>query len=778
MRFFKPYLRAVLILASAVCLWNCSEQELPDNREHDYGYVQFKVYKQASYSPVSKAEKDELDYLSEACKINVSMVYNSRTISQTMVLSASDEESAEYGLRSDKLQLLGGEYEIVNFTLYDALDEVLYRGSISDDSQRYFTVTPGGLESHDLTVNVTPRGHVRFTLVKDKSDFEGLDTKAVTREYLFEEIKYFSVELEDRNDQGHKETFEMLPVEFSIHFEDNGDDADGYQTSSLACDSLLSVPAGDYRVISYTTYDSEELPLEVSEASWLKVSEFSVADNSLTDADVKITLHKTDSYLRDNYILKKIWEALGGPDWSYNGQTGVKPASVAPGDMRSGIVSLPPEIGRLTRLEKLNIANCPIYTLGETDEPVEGYTPGIAGLKNLTDLEIYNCPYLDQFPDIAGLSKLISANLTYIVSDSHPYLDELNSLPSLPEGKEITPITGEDVKNGLAAMSRGAVSRTLQELYCIGNCMEEFPSEMKDFADLAMMDFSDNRIETLPRMGKDFDPSELHLENNAITGFTGEGDFCDPDLLTSISLANNKLTEFPDIFRPGAELKIGTIDLSNNQIQGFPDMTALAEDEDFLYVETLNLGGNRIETFPEGFFDHCEADYIIMSNCGMKTVPEGAFDGKYSESLVSLDLQYNRLKDIPDDLNATSAPYLYGVDISYNAFTSIPDGILSCKGLTILGMKGQRTDAGERCFRTWPATIYQHTGLRAFYAGSNDIRTVPAEQVSTSIFYLEIAGNPNITFDASGICDLWRSGMFFLYYDRSQNITNCEAMLQ
>lgn len=121
MRFFKPYLRAVLILASAVCLWNCSEQELPDNREHDYGYVQFKVYKEASYSPASKAEKDELDYLSEA--------------------------------------------------------------------------------------------------------------------------------------------------------------------------------------------------------SWLKVSEFSVADNSLTDADVKITLHKTDSYLRDNYILKKIWEALGGPDWSYNGQT-------------------------------------------------------------------------------------------------------------------------------------------------------------------------------------------------------------------------------------------------------------------------------------------------------------------------------------------------------------------------------------------------------------------------------------------------------------------------
>lgn len=729
MRFFKPYLRAVLILASAVCLWNCSEQELPDNREHDYGYVQFKVYKEASYSPASKAEKDELDYLSEASWLKVSefsVADNSLTDADVKItLHKTDSYLRDNYILKKIWEALGGPDWSYNGQTYPA-------GANWD-----FNKDPD-LWSYQPGVQVHPNGRVALI------DLSGFGAKGAVPAEI-------------------GELSELMELYLSMHNED-----DVAVTRSMS--------AGRKSSHIYTA------PGEAEKAAMRKeyreyVSSLNPQYQMSPACALALKMHGLESSAASSYAgmteEQLFLEGVGG-----TGRTGVKPASVAPGDMRSGIVSLPPEIGRLTRLEKLNIANCPIYTLGETDEPVEGYTPGIAGLKNLTYLEIYNCPYLDQFPDIAGLSKLISANLTYIVSDSHPYLDELNSLPSLPEGKEITPITGEDVKNGLAAMSRGAVSRTLQELYCIGNCMEEFPSEMKDFADLAMMDFSDNRIETLPRMGKDFDPSELHLENNAITGFTGEGDFCDPDLLTSISLANNKLTEFPDIFRPGAELKIGTIDLSNNQIQGFPDMTALAEDEDFLYVETLNLGGNRIETFPEGFFDHCEADYIIMSNCGMKTVPEGAFDGKYSESLVSLDLQYNRLKDIPDDLNATSAPYLYGVDISYNAFTSIQDGILSCKGLTILGMKGQRTDAGERCFRTWPGTIYQHTGLRAFYAGSNDIRTVPAEQVSTSIFYLEIAGNPNINFDASGICDLWRSGMFFLYYDRSQNITNCEAMLQ
>lgn len=318
-------------------------------------------------------------------------------------------------------------------------------------------------------------------------------------------------------------------------------------------------------------------------------------------------------------------------------------------------------------------------------------------------------------------------------------------------------------------------------IYCNGNSLTAFPSEMKDFADLASIDFTDNKITSLPRMGTDFDPSELQLSNNLISGFTGSPDeeFCNVDLLSSISLANNKLTEFPDIFRPKAEIQITTIDLSYNEIEGFPDLSGLADDEDFMYVQTLNLGGNHIETFPEDFFDHCEVDYIIMSDCGLKTIPETAFEKrKYTESLVSLDLQYNRLTTIPNTFNATSVPYLYGVDVSFNAFTAIPDGVLSCKGLTILGMRGQRTDAGERCFRTWPSLLYQHTGMRAFYAGSNDIRNVTSEQVSTSIFYLEIADNPNIHFDASGICSLWSSGMFFLYYDRSQDIVNCQAMLQ
>ena len=45
------------------------------------------------------------------------------------------------------------------------------------------------------------------------------------------------------------------------------------------------------------------------------------------------------------------------------------------------------------------------------------------------------------------------------------------------------------------------------------------------------------------------------------------------------------------------------------------------------------------------------------------------------------------------------------------------------------------------------------------------------------IFYLDISDNPNIIFDASDICAYWEAGAYFLYYDKTQNILNCDSML-
>lgn len=138
----------------------CTETE--DELSSSYGYVQFKLYKNDT-APTSRATT--LDYLHDAHKVQVTMQHDDRTIVQTLVLNAYNSENSEYGLRSDKLQLLVGEYRVIGYTLYDRLDNEL----LSASAHSQFTIIADGLVMHNLSVSVTPRGKAAFRLVKPEN---------------------------------------------------------------------------------------------------------------------------------------------------------------------------------------------------------------------------------------------------------------------------------------------------------------------------------------------------------------------------------------------------------------------------------------------------------------------------------------------------------------------------------------------------------------------------------------------------------------------------------
>ena len=239
----------ILFALSLLAFGSCTAIQEPDYRETDYGYVQFKLYKSASYD-ATKAVVSRLDYLNDVTKIKVTLKYDENLISQTLVMNSFNEENAEFGLRSDKLKLLSGNYQILTFSLYDKLDEVLYEATPSSDHAS-FEVVAGGLSVHDLLADAVERGKVKFSLVKDMTAF----TKAATKEYTFDEIS--TVTLSVRSASDVLTVFEHLPADFSIHFDDqkhydeNGDVIKGWQTSSFVCDTLLSLTAGEYKVESY-----------------------------------------------------------------------------------------------------------------------------------------------------------------------------------------------------------------------------------------------------------------------------------------------------------------------------------------------------------------------------------------------------------------------------------------------------------------------------------------------------------------------------------------------
>ena len=185
---------SLIVVFSGMAMSGCSDDE--EVNQSQYGYVQFKLYKEASYNngteaaTQSAATRAAVDSLGQAKKIEVEMLYNGTSITQTLVLNAYNDENAEYGLRSDRLQLLVGDYKVVGYKIYDKRDQVIT--GVSADADEMFTVVPSGLTVKDLTIDAQARGSVKFKLEKQLPQ-----TRANSEGYLFSDIQLATIQVQN-----------------------------------------------------------------------------------------------------------------------------------------------------------------------------------------------------------------------------------------------------------------------------------------------------------------------------------------------------------------------------------------------------------------------------------------------------------------------------------------------------------------------------------------------------------------------------------------------------
>ncbi|MGN0191319.1 MAG: DUF4458 domain-containing protein [Candidatus Cryptobacteroides sp.] len=864
MNFSKVIKYSILALLSAALSVSCVREQNPDLRDSGYGYVQFKLYKDASYTKASG-----LEYLRDASKVMVMLRYGDVQISQTLTLSASDSEAAEYGLRSAKLKLLTGEYEVIAYTVFNKLDEDVYKGGTAGS----FEVVEGGLAVHDLTADVVARGKAKFAFIK----YFASGSKASAREYTFDEVA--SVDLRIHNEVTSVRTeLEDLKTVFSTHFYDKDEVEDGYITSSLSCDSEVSLRAGRYVVDTYNLKDKNGDVLEL--ASPMEETVFEIQDNRTTEVEVPVTMNESAEYIKDYAALKEIWESLDGENWYYFGedwtngsnwdfnkspdlwgdQPGVQlhsngrvalinisdfgfrgdlspaigqlselvelylgshndlniveydptmergggssarmerhkkylsmihplhqlsepvaralkehnisipeialydryteaeilvmeseaaivPMDISEGKFCNGLTSLPAEIGKLTKLERLYIANGELQDLPAT----------MGNMKSLLELEIYNCPKMLRCPEVIG---------------------DFEKLEVLNMGNNPQLLDGEPEKV-IDLLSKSPAAATIQILYLNkGNMQTLDGAAIAKMKKLGLLDLSDNRIDTITEaFGNEVGPVQLYLNNNLLSSFpvNSEGVFCKMDDIETFSVSNNLFTEFPDIFSSESIYTMGSVDFSFNHISGFQNENSGYKG---INVTTLTLNNNpELTKYPA-----CLAKSksiianIAMRGCSLEEFEEGCFEGEKVVDLQSLDLSYNHLTKLSGELIATNAPYFYGLDISYNRLSKFPTSILDCSGLTVLGVRGQRDADGNRCLSEWPTGIYKHKGLRGLYLGSNNLGKID-DTISTLIYFLDISDNPEIIFDASDICTAYANQVYYLIYDKSQEIRNCE----
>ena len=278
---FIPFVIGLLLMTTVFA--GCSDDD-DELQQTAFGYVQFKIYKSASAAIKGTETRgtDMLDKLNDAKKIKVVMLYDGNTIEHTLMLNSYSAENAEFGLRSDKLELLAGNYKLIGYYLYDKLDNEIYAGTPNNYK---FNVVAGGLKVQELFADAVARGLVNFKLIK-----HGLpETEAASRaaegyeDYPFSNIKGINITVKNLFTQ-ELTTIEKVEVKYVENLKD------GY----ALCDTTVWLKTGSYQISSYSTYSDKKCDSgKLLEIATVPTSEtFFVKDNEKSEATVPIQLDR------------------------------------------------------------------------------------------------------------------------------------------------------------------------------------------------------------------------------------------------------------------------------------------------------------------------------------------------------------------------------------------------------------------------------------------------------------------------------------------------------
>ena len=896
-KLYSIYLLPLIVSILTIGLvTGCSDDD--EALQSQYGYVQFRLFKSASFEGATTRATDKLESLSSAQKIKVVMEHNGTTVSQTLPLNAYNENNAEYGMRSEKLQLVVGTYKVIGYYLYDKQDIVLLAGPGGDDNE--FVVVGGGLQEKALAVDAVPRGTVTFKLTK-----EWLPATRAAGEYLFSDIRFINVTVMNTFNRVTTELKDMKVTykEDSKKNEISGNPDNKYMDIGVAtCDSAVWLPAGTYQVVAYTTYTKSGSTKKELETQPVRGEPFVVKDNELTeDANVPIQLKETAEYIKDYIALKEIWKALGGENWKYYGgsvdnsvhssnwnfnkemdmwgdQPGVdldsngrvtglsvagfgakgfvpdaigqltelrtlsfgthsetlsgrkfgedeltpdmseeqkqrirmhykrtfldydprlnmseliqdainRNPKMKPIKKNSRITLKDTQIGtltndirfvskaimRLTKLQTLFFANSPFTQddiatkwAKEDSEYAKQYMNedlSWSKMESLTDVELYNCPNMTRLPefifDLPDLQLLNIACNRGIESG-----DILTDWQKLADDEDTGP--------------------KIQILYMGYNNLEAFPphDSLKKMVKLGLLDCVHNNIKDLNPFGTEVKLTTLKLDYNQIEEIPD--DFCAfTDQVEGLGFSHNKLKYIPNIFNAKSVYVMGSVDFSYNEIgsEGKNIKCGMSEFKG-INASTIALSYNQIEKFPtELFASGSPISTIDLCNNKMTSIPEYSLkpkEGNYKNTylLTTIDLRFNKLTSLSDDFRATTLPYLSNMDVGFNCFSKFPTQPLNSSQLQAFGIRHQRDAEGNRILREWPTGITTCPSLIQLQIGSNDIRKV-TETLTSKLWILDIADNPNISIDVTSVCPYIEAGMYALIYDKTQDIRGCDAL--
>ncbi len=750
MNRFRIYLMLLLMSLAGVTLVGCTED---DDQQVQYGYVQFKVGQSNAPVPEKVATRsNKPEKLADAKKIKLRLFYKGQNIEQTLLLNAYNEENAEYGLRSDKLSLLAGEYRLDAYTLYDKLDRNICHIDFEEEKIP-FVIVAGGMQVLHLNPEVNYEyGRVSFKLVKEwATRSAGEDS-----DYPFSDIRTVDIRVKNLSDDVVT-TFEKIPVKYTEDFKQGADEdfMSGLneeeaklnqninaETAYAVCDTILWLKKGEYRILDCTTYSDKngKTPLGVEQDNTGRIFEIK-NDADTKDVNVPINLSKAAEYIKDYIALKQIWEALDGPNWSYAGDVyadgvnwyfnkdidmwGDQPGVQLDANGRVATISLegfgpkgvvPDAIGQLTELS--------ILYLGSHSELLGGHlfgriTPDMtAEQMNAIRMDYadrvldkdFRTGYSDMWqkvieldPNEKPIKKGISLSGIHFGDMTDSIVGVSKALQRCTNLQQFfianSPITVDSFFVDIKPESpfyeeRDSLSwENLTNLYDIEifNCpkLTGLPMEMlASIPELQMLNVASNKGITGEQLKKDWE--------TFINGNSG-------DRLQVLYLGFNNLEETPSYDTLRMMTKLGMIDCTNNQLK------------------TVHPFGKEI-TLAKVYFDYNKIEKLTAA-------PDGYFCG-FSQ-LESFSATHNEMTEFPNIFNAKSVYVMQSVDFSYNKISSFEGGD------KFKGINSSAVNITHNNLETFPGILFEKgSPMNQLILAGNGMKEIPEGSLKGENTYL------------------------------------------
>ena len=729
--FIRMFVLSCILFILGFTVGSCSDDD-DAVLQAGYGYAQFKLYKSGlAETKKKRASTNELNYLRDAQKMKIVLINqdDGTEVVQTVGLEAMGDDS-EFGLRSEKLQLMAGTYQIVGFYLFKAdgtaqeLKQIL---SGEPYEKTIITVINGGLAVQDIHVKVVNRGIVKFTVTKN---FLPSTRATLGEDYLFSDIKYINVTVQEQFTKKDT-TFSNVSVEYTEKLDGNGT-----KISVAVSDSLFRLPAGKYKVKNYTTIKKNKSSLEYGEVNG---ADFEVSDNVTTEVKIPVNFSKTTGSIKDYLILKEIWEALKGPaipeknqkGWSYSGVTyplgtnwdfnkDIDLWGEQPGvglDEKGRVIGLtigafgpegdiPASLGELTELRTLSLGNHSEQVGDNIIEKTIG-TELTEVQKNSVRNDFYN-KFVKK--DMASyFSEPIQAALKWQKEGipSRFSQADVKSEASRPSLKDV-PVNR--LTNGIHRIPASIGNLVnLQYLYIANGKFEGFEpgtnlSKLENLTDLEIyncpsMKKLPEELQQLPNL------QSFNLASNPNLGDFHEdlGEFVASENISKtlqiFYLTYNNLTVLPDM---SMVKKLGKLDCAYNKIKKIEK----AFGSDVVLVQ-LSMDYNQIEELPRD--------------------GSGSFCG-YAD-VESFSFAHNKLKKFPNIFSSQSIYVMSSVNFSFNEI----DGFEGEEDGTFKGVNANTIALGGNKLKKFPDILFKtNSQVSVLGLNGNGIEEIPKGTFSAS----------------------------------------------